>query len=118
MAEVVILIAMAAQQEVVVMTKQEETNHWEEQNLVTRLKIHLMTHLKKHLMIHLKEQVAQIVMEEHNREQQAMENAPELYKEYLAWRMGIASKKRTEEGKREWTWLKEEYSRVCNCGMD
>jgi len=47
-----------------------------------------------------------------------MENAPEHYKEYLAWRMGIASKKRTEEGKREWTWLKEEYSRVCNCGMD
>ena len=47
-----------------------------------------------------------------------VENAPEHYKEYLAWRMGIASKKRTEEGQREWIWLKEEYSRVCNCGMD
>ncbi len=45
------------------------------------------------------------------------ESAPEHYMEYLTWRMGIASKKRTEEGKREWTWLKEEYSRVCNCGM-
>ncbi len=47
-----------------------------------------------------------------------MESAPKHYKEYLAWRIGIAAKKRTEEGKREWTWLKEEYSRVCNCGMD
>ncbi|MBR4332945.1 MAG: SAM-dependent methyltransferase [Clostridia bacterium] len=47
-----------------------------------------------------------------------MESVPEHYKEYLAWRMAIASKKRTEEGRREWTWLKEEYSRVCNCWMD
>lgn len=46
------------------------------------------------------------------------ESVPEHYREYLAWRMDIASKKRTEEGKREWIWLKEEYSRVCNCGMD
>lgn len=47
-----------------------------------------------------------------------MESEPEHYKEYLAWRLGIASKKRTEEGQREWIWFKEEYSRVCNCGMD
>ena len=47
-----------------------------------------------------------------------MENASKHYREYLAWRVGIASKKRTEDGKRDWTWLKEEYSRVCNCGMD
>ena len=47
-----------------------------------------------------------------------MESAPEHYREYLCWRLGIASKKRSEEGKREWTWLKEEYGRVCNCGMD
>ena len=47
-----------------------------------------------------------------------MESVPKHYREYLAWRMGIASKKRTAEGQREWTWLKEEYSRVCNSGMD
>lgn len=47
-----------------------------------------------------------------------MESAPEHYREYLAWRMGIASKKRTEEGQRERNWFREEYGRVCNCGMD
>lgn len=47
-----------------------------------------------------------------------MESVPEHYKEYLSWRLGIASKKRTEEGRLEWTWLKEEYDRVCDCGMD
>ena len=47
-----------------------------------------------------------------------MESAPENYKEYLVWRIGIASRKRTEEGQREWIWLKEEYSRVCNSRMD
>ncbi len=47
-----------------------------------------------------------------------MENKPEHYREYLKWRAGVASRKRTEEGRREWTWLEEEYGRVCDCGND
>ena len=47
-----------------------------------------------------------------------MESMPEHYGQYLAWRMGIASKKRTEEGQREWVWLKEEYNRVCDSRID
>ncbi len=40
------------------------------------------------------------------------ESTPEHYEGYLAWRMGIAARKRTEEGRREWNWLKEEVERV------
>ncbi len=47
-----------------------------------------------------------------------MESAPEHYREYLSWRVGIASRKRSEEGQRELNWLKEEYGRVCNRGTD
>ncbi len=47
-----------------------------------------------------------------------METAPEHYQDYLAWRIGIASRKRTEEGQRELNGLKEEYSRVCDSGID
>ena len=47
-----------------------------------------------------------------------MECAPEHYKEYLSWRIGIASRKRTEEGQIELNWLKEEYSRVRDSGID
>ena len=46
------------------------------------------------------------------------ESVPEYYGEYLSWRIGIASKKRSEEGNRELNWLKEEYSRVCDSGLD
>ncbi len=46
------------------------------------------------------------------------ENMPEHYREYLKWRAGVASRKRTEEGRRERTWLEEEYGRVCDCGND
>ena len=41
-----------------------------------------------------------------------MESTPEHYGDYLAWRIGIASRKCSEEGQRELNWLKEEYSRV------
>lgn len=47
-----------------------------------------------------------------------MENTPEHYEAYLAWRMGVAARKRSEEGRREYVWLKEEYSRVCHRGND
>ena len=40
------------------------------------------------------------------------ETVTEHYKDYLSWRIGIASQKRTAEGQREWNWLKEEYSRI------
>ncbi len=46
------------------------------------------------------------------------ESAPLHYREYLEWRIALASRKRTEEGTREWNWLKEEYGRVCNCGSN
>ena len=46
------------------------------------------------------------------------ESVPEHYGEYLAWRISIASQKRTAEGQREWNWLKEEYSRVCHSKID
>ncbi len=46
------------------------------------------------------------------------ESAPEHYEKYLAWRISIASRKCTEEGRRELNWLKEEYSRVCDSGVD
>ena len=47
-----------------------------------------------------------------------MESVPEHYKEYLTWRVGIASRKRTEEGRQELIWLKEEYDRVCHSRND
>ena len=34
------------------------------------------------------------------------------YAEYLQWRIGIAEKKQTAQGKQEWKWLKEEEERV------
>ena len=43
-----------------------------------------------------------------------METVPEHTAEYLAWRMAVASRKRTEAGKREYMLLKEEYDRVCH----
>ena len=45
------------------------------------------------------------------------ETVPEHYEGYLAWRIKIASKKRTEDGIRELNWLKEEYDRVRDCGI-
>ena len=47
-----------------------------------------------------------------------MESTQEHYEGYLAWRIGVASRKRTEKGKQELIWLKEEFDRVCNRGID
>ena len=47
-----------------------------------------------------------------------METNPEHYRDYLAWRIQLAAVKRSEEGKKELLWLKEEYSRVCNGSND
>lgn len=47
-----------------------------------------------------------------------MDSTPEHYEDYLAWRIGIASRKCTEEGRRELNWLKEEYSRACESRND
>lgn len=41
-----------------------------------------------------------------------METYPTHYLEYLRWRVGIAEKKQSPEGKRELNWLKEEEARV------
>ena len=41
-----------------------------------------------------------------------METYPTHYLEYLQWRIGIAEKKQSPEGKRELNWLKEEEARV------
>ena len=41
-----------------------------------------------------------------------METFPTHYLEYLQWRIGIAEKKQSPEGKRELNWLKEEEARV------
>lgn len=38
-----------------------------------------------------------------------------LYLNYLRWRVGVISRKRTEEARRELDWLKEEEERVRNC---
>ncbi|MBR3018438.1 MAG: SAM-dependent methyltransferase [Clostridia bacterium] len=43
-----------------------------------------------------------------------LETKAEHYPEYLQWRIGVASKKQSPQGKREWIWLKEEEERVCN----
>ena len=37
------------------------------------------------------------------------------YPEFLEWRIALASKKQSDEGKRELQWLREEYERVCHC---
>ena len=47
-----------------------------------------------------------------------METAPAHYADYLNWRVGVASQKRTEAGQKEYQWLKEEYERVLNSGND
>ena len=47
-----------------------------------------------------------------------MESVPEHYQAYLTWRVGVASQKRTEEGRQELIWLKEEYDRVCHSRID
>ena len=47
-----------------------------------------------------------------------MENMPEHYKAYLSWRIALASKKRSEEGRKELSLLEEEYERVCNRAND
>ena len=44
-----------------------------------------------------------------------MESAEPLYPDYLTWQMGLAAVKRTDRGRQEYLWLKEEYHRVCNC---
>ena len=41
-----------------------------------------------------------------------METYPTHYLEYLQWRIGIAKKKQSPEGKQELNWLKEEEARV------
>ncbi|MBR5108878.1 MAG: SAM-dependent methyltransferase [Clostridia bacterium] len=41
-----------------------------------------------------------------------METKAEHYPEYLQWRIGIAAKKQSPQGKQEWIWLKEERKRV------
>ncbi len=41
-----------------------------------------------------------------------METYSEYYEDYLAWRIDIAAVKRSDAGKQELIWLKEEYDRV------
>ena len=41
-----------------------------------------------------------------------METYSEYYEDYLAWRIDIAAVKRSDAGKLELIWLKEEYDRV------
>ena len=43
-----------------------------------------------------------------------MEGSEEYYPSYLAWRIKGAEKKRSERGKQELVWYKEEYARVCD----
>ena len=47
-----------------------------------------------------------------------MESALEHYADYLRWRISLAEKKQSPEGKREWEWLKEEEDRVRHCTND
>jgi tRNA (adenine22-N1)-methyltransferase len=47
-----------------------------------------------------------------------MENMPEHYRAYLSRRIALASKKRSEEGRKELSLLEEEYERVCNRAND
>ena len=41
-----------------------------------------------------------------------METVPAHYPEYLRWRIGLASKKQSDQGRQELVWLKEEEERV------
>lgn len=43
-----------------------------------------------------------------------METVPAHYPEYLRWRIGLASKKQSDQGRQELVWLKEEEERVCD----
>ena len=47
-----------------------------------------------------------------------METCPEYYEAYLDWRIEIAAVKRSDAGKQELIWLKEEYDRVRHCSND
>ena len=43
-----------------------------------------------------------------------MEAMPQHYRDYLSWRLSLASRKQTEAGRQEYAWLEEELGRVRN----